>query len=160
RRDLVDRRLDEVACVIVRGEQRRDFFLEARLPGTRVIEDDRAIGRIARDDGVEDFADAEPFLRGHTRSFEPSALDSPGASARASQALASVQRRFTVAGETPSASAASSIERPPKKRMSTRRASSASNAASFVNASSSASTSRDRDVAAISPGSSVTLMRL
>ena len=43
-------------------------------------------------------------------------------SSRASQARASAQCRFTVAGETPIASAVSSIESPPKNRSSTMRA--------------------------------------
>ena len=77
--------------------------------------------------------DVRQTWRGH-------AVD-PGSSSRASHARASVQRRFTVAGETSSASAVASMLSPPKNRSSTSSARSGCDIASRVSAASMVSTS-------------------
>src|SRR6185436_14323623 len=112
------RLFEELAGTVVRAQQRlhlrgdrgidRLFSFEQAFPARRV-EGDRFVE--------------------HRRDPLPVGTQAGVSSSFASQARATAQWRFTVAGEMPIASAVSSIERPPKKRSSTMRAWLASSAA-------------------------------
>jgi hypothetical protein len=83
-------------------EQRAHLGLERRVARAGLREIDIAsLGRLG-ERRLEDLGDPRPAL-GHA---------APPYSSRCSQARATVQSRFTVAGEVPSTSAVSSIDKP------------------------------------------------
>src|SRR5262249_39449979 len=124
--NFVGRRFEKAGGCVVRVKEGNDFVPKGGIAGTGGIDDGAGSAGRAGHGVVEDRANARPLFGRHDEGSAPSS--------RASHAFASAQRRFTVAGEMPSASAASSIDSPPKKRTSTRWASSGSNAASLVSA--------------------------
>ena len=93
------RKVPSLSCAAIRVEHfTRDFGIGglAGQPGD-------ALGRGVRQPLVKERVDPGPLLRGHA---PPSSFFS--------QARATIHDRFTVAGDTPSTSAVSSMVRPPK----------------------------------------------
>lgn len=111
RRGRRRRLLDEGTGAIMGLQQRPHFAGEHGVaPGLRVDER-RAISGGKLERAMEQVCDARPLGRGIGTAHVASAAPS---SSRSSQARASVQWRFTVAGEMSMASAVSSTESPPK----------------------------------------------
>src|SRR5687767_7597382 len=118
----------------------RDEFLdlgaEGRVRPTGGFQKISARSAVAFETLGHNFLHALPAFDGHREG----SLDN----SRNSHAFALTQSRFTVAGETPTTSAVSSIDRPPKNRSSTILACCGSTLASVFMASSSASISISR----------------
>ena len=103
------RRLEEAVAVVVRLQEREHFVLDVGGLGRRAHER-LPLGRRRGQRAIEQRADALPSIR--ARSSPRLRLGQ--SSSFFSHARASVQWRFTVAGEMSSASAASSTVSPPK----------------------------------------------
>ncbi len=127
------RRIDEVIALGVRGKQLLDLALQLAVGATHFKKVLRALRRIAGERVVEQLLHSLPVVRRHDQKAS--------CSSRCSQARAIVHSRFTVAAETPSAKAVSSIVMPPKKRSSTSCACRESMAFSFSKARSTPHTS-------------------
>src|SRR5579883_520697 len=130
------RRLEKAVRVFV-GRKQGLHFCSDRFLDADLIEIAIAFARSFFQCDGEDGLDLSPLFGIHALS--PLLLIS-----RCSQARAVAHSRFTVAGEIPSTSAVSSMERPPKNRSSTTRLCCESSAASWLRASSSATTSISR----------------
>jgi hypothetical protein len=93
------------------GEQRFQFFTKLTVPGTGLLEKRGSLRRITFQSlRVKNFDLLPPLRHAIYRS------------SRLSHARARLHLLFTVAGETPTTSAVSSMLSPPKKRSSTIRA--------------------------------------
>src|SRR4029077_18080089 len=103
--------LEKSFRVLVRGEQGLDFALQHQVASARLLQVCRTISRRQINGNIEDALDLLPVGRRHG--------DASEVSSRRSQARATAHPRFTGAGNTPTTSAVSSMERPPKKRSST-----------------------------------------
>src|SRR5437868_4044063 len=104
-RALGDRPLEKGARARMAGEERQRFVAHRRIVGRLARDPLRGALGVAIERRLEQLGDALPAVGRH-------AGDS--LSSRNSQARASAHRRFTVAGEKPSASAASSMLKPAK----------------------------------------------
>ena len=105
RGQIVRRLGQERAGPRVVAHQRDDLFAHRRIVRRSIGEPAAQVGRRLLDRLLEELADLLPPLAGHAASPP---------SSRNSQARASAQRRFSVAGDMPSTSAASSTLRPTK----------------------------------------------
>ena len=94
--------LEEGAVALVRGNQRQHLARDGGVGGL-AGQPGHPVGRRTGQAFVEEGVDPRPLLAGHA---PPSSFFS--------HARATIHDRLTVAGETPSTSAVSSIVRPPK----------------------------------------------
>ncbi len=103
---ILNRLAEELAGARMVIEQRSDFGADIRIVGGLARQPCVEIGGLLFERPLEEIAHALPVAAHHRarRSL----------SSRKSQARASAQRRFTVAGERPSASAVSSLLKPTK----------------------------------------------
>jgi hypothetical protein len=109
------RPLEEVGRDVVRGEERRDLAPQRGVVAARVRDERVAPRRVAGERGLEDRVHhAPPLGRHRRRARRPARVGSGGvrrrrhaASSRRSHMRATAHSRPTVAGETPSAAAAS-----------------------------------------------------
>src|SRR5260221_12257571 len=121
---------------LARTEQRHDFVFERIVANAFSVKQSAPKIGVNIESGEEYRPYARPSLRRHL-----------GSSSRNSHALASVNSRLMVAGESCRSVAASSMESPPKNRSSTIRACRESRICKRRSASSSASKSRSRSTA-------------
>src|SRR5215472_11466434 len=121
----------------MRGQEVLNLVAEAFVIQTGLVDERGALFGPALQRRVKDSIDLFPLFRLHTQLFPGESSDRPSGNARESHgssneiqeislfislrshALASVQSRITVPGETPNTLAVSSMLSPPKKRSST-----------------------------------------
>jgi len=136
-------RLEKPVVALVHLEQRLDFLPERGIAAAGRLEKNRALRRLTLQRLGQYGAHLPPALGSHS--------SGPRSNSRLSQSRATRHWRLTVAGDTSSTSAVSSMLSPAKYRSSTRRLCSGSSAASRASASSSASTSTSGSRSATAP---------
>src|SRR6266536_2013145 len=110
---LQGRRIQEIAGLLVRSQQRLDLLAQRLIAGAGFVEESRMQSWVAFPRGVIQPLDLLPAFRLHS--------DSLRLSSRWSQARARFHSRITVRGEVCKTSAVSSTFKPPKERSSTSR---------------------------------------
>ncbi len=133
----------------VGAQQRFDFGPEVGIDGKDLVEVGAALDRVETQGVIEHFLYLLPLFPFHAGALREIS--------RWSQIRAVVHSRETVAGDMPSTSEVSSIERPAKKRSSTMRLCCSSSFARSCKASSSTTTSRSACLGRSDPSSKVTL---